>query len=131
MATKKRKPVKIYEDDSVMVEQTFPDDDVAVIRDEIMRDISRVSTDKEEMTVDVSDVLDTFAGYMVQKVGMNDPENGSGECVLCGASTQYKLRKVCVPCLEKHRIELWQEAKTAIENGDRTFTIEVMNKDGK
>lgn len=118
MATKRNK--KIFDDGAILVEQTYPTDDVAVVSKKT-RSVSMGGT----KTINVTDVLDTYAGYIPQRFGMNDGAEDSGECIICGAKTQYPLRKICVPCLEKYGDGLYEACKLCIENGEDSFSIKI------
>lgn len=116
MSTKKSKT--IFDDDAVLVEQTYPEDDVEVT--------VPVKTKRSAMStkdIDVSDVLDTFAAYSPQRFGINDPGNGAGECMICGTKTQYRLRKFCADCMDKYGREMHDKAKDCIGNGETYFTM--------
>lgn len=116
MATKK-KPVTIYDDDGVLVEQTFSDNNVAVMKNEKSNLPFYMGMD-----VSVNDVIDTFAAYMLPRFNVNNPEEGPGECVLCGAKTLFKKRKICVDCLEKHGVEnLLNKVQDVLDGGNTVY----------
>lgn len=118
MATKRNK--KIFDDGAILVEQTYPTDDVEVVSKK-----TRSAPMSETKTINVVDVLDTYAGYIPQRFGMNDGAEDSGECIICGAKTQYPLRKVCVPCLEKYGRDVYEKCKGSIESGESYFELNV------
>lgn len=118
MAVKRNK--KIYDDGSVMVEQTYTDDSATVVSKKM-----RSAPVGETKMINVTDVFDTYAGYIPQRFGMNDGAEDSGECIICGAKTQYPLRKICVPCLEKYGREIFKKCKESIENGESYFELNV------
>ena len=118
MATKRNK--KIYDDGAILVEQTYPADDVEVVSKK-----TRSAPMSDTKTINVSDVFDTYAGYIPQRFGMNDGAEDSGECIICGAKTQYPLRKICVPCLEKYGHEIYENAKNCIDEGESDFELTV------
>lgn len=106
------------------------DDDATVI---IQKD-SEVKTDEEEMStahvarqadndkpVQVVDVLDAIAGFVMPTFDMIRDTDGNGECVLCGKQTAYKMRKLCVDCMHQHGREFYEKARTAIKNGETTI----------
>lgn len=116
MATKRNK--KIFDDGAIIVEQTYPNDDVEVVSKKM-----RSSTMNGTKTINVADVLDTYAGYIPQRFGMNDGAEDSGECIICGSKTQYPLRRICVPCLEKYGRDILKKCKESIESGESYFEL--------
>lgn len=128
MATKKRKPVTVFDDDGVLIEQTFPEEDVQVVAKKAR---TAPSTEFPEFkSVTVSDVFDTFAGYLNSRLSMNDSSSGKGTCVVCGKETLYPLRKICIDCLESNGVEnIYTMTKEAIEMGTPTIELEVMENE--
>lgn len=118
MATKRNR--KLYDNDGVVVEQTYPTDDVEVVSKKM-----RSAPMSETKTINVADVLDTYAGYIPQRFGMNYGAEDSGECIICNAKTQYPLRKICVPCLEKYGREIFEKCKESIDIGESYFELNV------
>lgn len=118
MATKRNK--KIFDDGAILVEQTYQTDVVEVVSKKM-----RSAPMSETKTINVADVFDTYAGYIPQRFGMNDGADDSGECIICGAKTQYPLRKICVPCLEKYGKEIFDKAKNCVEDGESYFEMNV------
>lgn len=118
MATKRNR--KIYDDGAVMVEQTYADDSATVVSKKM-----RSAPVSENKTINVTDVFETYAGYIPQRFGMNDGAEDNGECIICGAKTQYPLRKICVPCLEKYGKEIFEKCKESIESGESYFELTV------
>lgn len=117
MSTKKKSHT-IYDDDSVVVEYTEPSEEVIVTRSEESKRVSR--TEKE---LDVDDVFDSFVGYLIPKLTLNNADGGSGECLLCGAKTQYSMRKICYECMVENKEKLYDKMKVALEDVFATVTI--------
>lgn len=111
---------KIFDDDATVVEAIEVDKhdepNVPIVRRAGMKPTAK--------TVKVTDVLDTFAGYLPSQAAFTEGTN-KGECVLCGKETTNELRKVCFDCLKTHAMELHHEAVSAMENGKTEFEIIV------
>lgn len=124
MATRRRN-VMGFDDDSVIVEKSYPTEKVEVVEKR-----KSFKSARETKEINVDDVMDTFAGYMAARFGVNKSGEPNGECVICGKSTQYQHRKMCVDCLEKYSVEdILNKSKTAVENGETTFTLNVINNE--
>lgn len=100
MGTKK-KAITIYDDDGILVEQT-PVNDIIETVSKVKR-VARFENLTKEITA--KDLIGTLAGYMSPRFGVNKAEDGAGECVICGAKTQYTKRKMCVDCIENYGVE--------------------------
>lgn len=72
----------------------------------------------EPKPVSVVDMLDTLAGYVIPVINMGTGTNEKGECLLCGKSTAYEKRKLCVDCMQKYGKSYYERAKVAVENGE-------------
>ncbi len=72
----------------------------------------------EAQPVSVVDMLDTLAGYVIPVINMGATTEGNGQCLLCGKKTAYKMRKLCVDCMNTYGKSYYEKAKIAIENGD-------------
>lgn len=124
MATKRKKPIKVFDDDGVVVEQTFTDDSVDVFEEK-----ENTPFDVENVDVSVYDVIDTFAGYMIPKFGVNKSEDGAGVCIFCNGKTQYAKRKICVSCLEKYGVtNILDKVQEAAAYGRTYFTFDMNNE---
>lgn len=76
---------------------------------------------REKKTIQVTDVLDTFAGYLPTQANFM-PKDG-GECLLCGKETTSSMRKICFDCLQSRGQELYNNSKRSIEVGDKELQI--------
>lgn len=120
MATsKKKRAVTLYEDDGVLVEQTYATDSVEVMK--TSRAMAMQNVSKE---IKASDLIETLAAYTLPKFGINSVDDGAGECVICGAKTQYRKRKMCVDCIDRYGAsDLLEKLKYAID-GDSTVYLD-------
>lgn len=107
---------KIFEDDGTVVEQVEVEKKSPVIHNPLMEKKAA-----ERKTVMVEDVLDSFAGYLPNRIGFLTP--GDGKCVFCGATTISPMRKICYDCMVKSGEKLYKEAKKSIEKGDNSFNF--------
>ena len=70
-----------------------------------------------------ADVFDTFAGYINPRIEITSAEDdGEGsKCLICGASTNKNIRKICFDCMRKYRDDIYTKMKSAILSGDKTI----------
>ena len=101
----------IYDNDGTTVTETVGASDGAT-----------VFKSGEGTHFDVSDVLDTFAGYLLPRFKI-EKQSGSGKCMICGKDTAYPVRKVCVDCMDKYSDDLYQQSKEASSNGNTGFEL--------
>lgn len=111
---------KIFDDDATVVEVV----EVDKRNEPTVPIVRRAAMKSESKTVKVTDVLDTFAGYLPSQAAFTEGTN-KGECVLCGKETTNELRKVCFDCLKTHSMELHHEAVDAMLNGKTEFEMIV------
>lgn len=107
---------KIYDKDSTVVEISNAEKKNN-LRIELNDKIS--TADSEKKTILVTDILDTFAGYIPPRISFID--SGEGECILCGKTTASKMRKVCFDCMKDNSKKLYEKAKNAIEHKETEF----------
>lgn len=119
MARNRQRPGKIiYNNDATVITETpSVNDTVEVDRN------SSVRSNRRNVDIPISYVIDTFAGYSPFHIDNGD--SVGGECFICHARTQYPVRRLCVPCAKKYSFELHEKAMSAPELGDRTVSIEV------
>lgn len=117
---------KIFDDDATVVEVV----EVDKRNEPTVPIVRRAAMKSESKTVKVTDVLDTFAGYLPSQAAFTERTNRTegtnrGECVLCGKETTNELRKVCFDCLKTHSMELHHEAVDTMLNGKTEFEMIV------
>lgn len=106
---------KIFDDDAVVVEKVEVEK-----KDEPVAEKETMKANVEPNTIMVEDVLDSFAGYLPNRLGsLVIP--GDGECMICGAHTISPMRKVCVDCMVKYGEKLYNKAKHMLEVGEVSF----------
>lgn len=71
-------------------------------------------------TYQVSDIIDTLAGYMSPSFGFLKGDS-KGVCVVCGSETAFQIRKLCGSCMNNYIQQLYEETKEAV--GSQTFEI--------
>lgn len=110
---------KIFEDNTVVVEE--------VIKTPTKKQKLKVNFEEtenkniEDKTIGVSDIIDTFAGYLPTQANFMDKDGG--ECLLCGKETTSSMRKICFDCLQNKGKTLYKKAKKAIETGNKYFSM--------
>lgn len=110
-------------------ENVIFDDDATVIiqRDEMPthteRKMIQKQAEKFNEPISVVDVLDTIAGYVMPSFYMVPDSEESGQCLLCGKRTAYKMRKLCVDCMKEHSREYYEKARAAIQAGEDTIRM--------
>lgn len=111
---------KIFDDGSTVVEEvSVRNKKKPELNVNVDKPINNRSTEKK--TIQVVDVLDTFAGYLPTQANFM-PRDG-GECLLCGKETTSSMRKICFDCLQKKGQEIFKKAKKSVEVGDKDFQI--------
>ena len=71
--------------------------------------------------INISDVIDMFAGYLPAQVNFMDRDGG--KCLICGAETSGSMRKICFECLQKHGENIYNKTKRAVKNHEDGFQI--------
>lgn len=102
----------IFNDDATLIIQQEPDN--ATLSEPGQARKERINN----KSIEVLDVLDTIAGYIMPTFYMVPDSEEPGECLLCGKRTAYKMRKLCVDCMKEHSREYYEKARAAIENGE-------------
>lgn len=106
----------IYDNDATLVEETVtPKEEFSVKRNAKNSPI----INKE---IQVMDVLDSFAGYLVPRLEIESEEE-PGTCSICGGLTSKKLRKICFNCMQKYKDELYSGFKNAINQKEDSFRL--------
>lgn len=105
----------IFDNDATLIIQKDPEE-TAPVEPKQMRKARTINK-----PIEVVDVLDTIAGYIMPTFYMVQDSEKQGECLLCGKQTAYKMRKLCVDCMKKHAREYYEKARAAIENGETTI----------
>lgn len=108
---------KIFDDGATVVEEVITNKKKKFDMDDTPVKIRNTGT----KTIQVTDVLDTFAGYLPTKANFM-PKDG-GECLICGKETSSSMRKICFDCLQRNGEELYNKAQKSIEIGDKEFQI--------
>lgn len=104
------------EDNSIVVSKKPP------VNDDTAEDAEKIKN-KADMEIKVSDVLDTFAGYLPGKANFMTMEKGT--CMICGSKTMSSMRKICMECLTKNGKKIYESAKHAADIGDVSFKVVV------
>lgn len=105
-----------YDEDAAMVTESMSVSD----------DISVEKHSGEGVTVLAADVLETYASYFAPpefKPDVVKNNNDSGICVMCGNSTAFASRKICLECIKKYRNIMFDGAQQAITDKNSEFTV--------
>ncbi len=121
----------IYSGDATVVEQVTNTNETVGMSD----DVSVFKMDTEQTLIGktfyVDEVFDTFVSYIIPRLEVSElskrdtetSEDSSVVCMICGGHTSKPSRKICFPCMTKHRDALYKKLKTAILNGDKTLSF--------
>lgn len=112
----RRKENIIYDDNATMV---IRQETEAVPMQDEMTVIKQTANVPMPDKIAVTDILDTMTGFVIPRFNLVKDSDGSGECLVCGKRTAYKMRKLCVDCMEKHGKVFYEKARNAIENGEK------------
>lgn len=114
---RKQRPEKIVynHDGTIITETASTNDEVQAERRSSYLSSTRV------VEIPVLDVFDAYATYTQFWVG-----GGKSSCAICGIETQYDGRKICRDCMKQHKVQLQEKTESALELGDRTVSIEVV-----
>lgn len=61
------------------------------------------------------EAVETIQSYQASMFANTD-SSAKGVCKICGISTAYKNRHICVECWKKHKNEIIQGIKTAVND---------------
>lgn len=124
MARKKR---TIYNNDGTVLEETMGvSENVSVIKNNSSKSYYDGTPGKE---LDILDIFDAFAGYLTPRLEIDDNEfNSKGECeetkcLICGASTNRAIRKICFDCMFSCRNCLYTKMKNALDTGNKKIIL--------
>lgn len=107
----------LYDNDgTVVIDTTGISDEVSV--EQSVGDNSAAHT-----TYTVNDALDTLASYLLPRFPIDKSREESGVCKVCGKQTSFPIRKMCVECMEKYSQKLYENAKTAVSEGNSDFDL--------
>lgn len=111
---------KIFDNDGMTVEETVS---VQKKNPKLKVNIEETNgeNDKAAKVIKVSDVIDTFAGYLPPQASFMNKEEG--ECIICGTKTASSMRKLCFNCLRTHGENLYRQAKRAIAAKKQEFNF--------
>lgn len=121
----------IYSGDATVVEQVTNDSEPV----RMSEDVSVFKMDTEQSLIGktfyVDEVFDTFVSYIIPRLEVSElakkddetTEESSVTCMICGGHTSKPSRKICFPCMTKHRDTLYKKLKTAILNGEKTISF--------
>lgn len=114
----------IYDNDATVITESIGNEENNSTTDSLHRSAKR-SAFIENVTMSVSDVVDTFASYAsVPRWFIDYKAEKLGECNICHRDTAYRFRRICVDCMDKYGDTIFDLARNASDNGETTITFE-------
>lgn len=97
----------VYDQDGTVITET-----PSVSENVSVQKVRRNSTNVE---IPVLDAIDTLAAYLLPRFKVEKSPDNPGTCYICGKSTAYQIRHICVDCMDRVSDDLYQKTKAAVE----------------